>query len=293
MSSKVIDLMVVGAQKAGTTSLKTYLGQHPALTTHMDGEFEYFVNDLVFMGGLENSWAYSFPKNLNSNTVVAKSVGIMYLKEAMLRLYEHNPEVKLVALLRHPVDRAYSAYWYARRKGMEDLQSFEEALQADPNRFGNNWLRTRCCDYLNRGRYVEHIEELYSVFPRENIKIYEFEEFKKNTSRICNTIFSELGIDSEGSHSDKLRQRHNASAMPRFALIPRLLNGISVPNYLRVGGAFGKLRRLKRRIIKWNEKPYVPVPMEKETRKQLHAYYRPYNRELFDLLGWDDNLWVE
>ncbi|WP_461516541.1 sulfotransferase domain-containing protein [Porticoccus sp.] len=291
MSSKVIDLMIVGAQKAGTTSLKTYLGQHPAITTHLGGEFEYFVNDMVFKGGLENAWEYSFPKKLDSNTVVAKSVGIMYLKEAMLRLYEHNPEVKLVALLRNPVDRVYSAYWYARRKGMEDIQSFEEALQANPDRFGNDWLRRRCCDYLNRGRYAEHIEALYSVFPKENITIYEFEEFKKNTSRICNIIFSELGVDSQNFQSDKLRQRHNASAMPRYAFVPRLLNGISVPNCLRTGSAFGKLRRLKRRIIKWNEKPYVPVPMEKETRKRLIAYYRPYNRKLFDLLDWDDNLW--
>lgn len=293
MISKTIDLMIVGAQKAGTTSLKTYLGQHPAITTHMGGEFEYFVNDLVFKGELGNSWGYSFPKEMDGNAVVAKSVGIMYLKEAMLRLYEHNPNIKLVALLRHPVDRAYSAYWYARRKGMEDIQSFEEALQADPNRFGNDWLRTRCCDYLKRGRYVEHIEALYSVFPGENIKIYEFEEFKKNTFEICNMIFSELGVEGNNFQSDKLGQRHNASAMPRYALIPRLLNGMSVPSYLKTGAAFGRLRRLKRRIIKWNEDPYVAAPMEKETRKQLLVYYHPYNRKLFDLLGWDKNLWAE
>lgn len=285
--------MIVGAQKAGTTSLKSYLGKHPAITTHIGGEFEFFVNDQVFKGGLEKAWGYSFPKIPGGNIVVAKSVGIMYLKETMLRLYEHNPEVKLVVLLRHPVDRAYSAYWYARRKGMENIQKFELALNANPDRFGDNWLSRRCCDYLGRGRYIEHIKALYAVFPSENIKILKFEDFRVKTSEICNSIFSDLGVSGDDFEIDNLRQRHNVSAMPRLAFIPQMLASISLPYFLRSGAVFNKLRKLKKRIIKWNEEPFAPVPMAEETRKRLLDYYRPYNRELSELLGWDKNLWAE
>src|SRR6185295_13613127 len=111
-SDRKIDLMIVGAQKSGTTSLKNYLGQHPAIITHLQTEFSFFVEEKEYINGMESAFKIYFSDVVpyGSRRIVAKSAS-MYLNEKSLqRLRRSNPDCQVVILLRNPVERAYSSY---------------------------------------------------------------------------------------------------------------------------------------------------------------------------------------
>jgi hypothetical protein len=121
--------MVAGAQKAGTTSLLRYLSQHPGIQAHDKMEFGYFCRDEQYAQPESVVSERYYGAGDSSETVkLAKSVAIHYIKESARRLHRHNSDCKIILVLRDPVDRAYSAYWYQRQQGWETESTFEGAL---------------------------------------------------------------------------------------------------------------------------------------------------------------------
>ena len=136
--------LIVGAQKSGTTSLVHYLAAHPQVYARID-EVHFF--DRNYERGLD--W---YSSQFEDAVVVGESSPeYMFRPEVPPRVAADLPGVKLVAILRDPVDRAYSHYWHNRTRGHEPL-SFEAALDAEadrePDRYG----------YVARGRYHEQLE---------------------------------------------------------------------------------------------------------------------------------------
>ena len=129
-----IQLMIVGTQKSGTSSLLRYLAQHPDIHTHSQSEMTFFLQDHEYTRGYESAYAKYFAQCSENCKLIAKNVMVMYSHDIMQRIYQHNPKIHLVVLLREPVARAYSAYWWARRRGWENITSFEEALAAEQHR---------------------------------------------------------------------------------------------------------------------------------------------------------------
>ena len=106
-----IDLFIAGAQKAGTTSMKNYLGEHPQITTHVAQEFSFFYDDQEFNRGLEYAFSHYFYKqSISNNKIVCKHAHFYTSEKAIIRLSQHNPDCKLIIILRNPVERAYSSY---------------------------------------------------------------------------------------------------------------------------------------------------------------------------------------
>ena len=141
-----IQLMIVGAQKSGTSSLLRYLEQHPDMHTHPQPEMTFFLQDREYSRGYEWAFAKYFAgesdrDDIANKQLIAKNVMVMHSPEVMQRIYEHNPDIHLVVLLREPVARAYSAYWWARRRGWENIKTYEEALAAEEDRLNENWFK--------------------------------------------------------------------------------------------------------------------------------------------------------
>src|SRR2546421_13021843 len=115
-SDRKIDLMIVGAQKSGTTSLKNYLGQHPEVVTHLETEFSYFFHESEYVKGPAGMFRKNFLNALQgrSKKIIAKSAGLYVDEAALERLKELNPHYKLVLLLRNPVQRAHPSYLMER-----------------------------------------------------------------------------------------------------------------------------------------------------------------------------------
>jgi hypothetical protein len=293
--SRPVQLMIAGAQKAGTSSLKNYLGQHPGICTHEQIEMMYFVNDAEYEQGFARAFRRYFGDEQGEDRViVAKSVGVLDHLKAMERLRDHNPGVHLVLSLRNPADRAYSAYWYARRMGWEDLETFEEAIEADPERFGHDRARQHHCAYLYRSLYAQHLANLLHYFSREQIHVFLMEEIRQDAVAVCRRLYGLFeGLDP--AFEPHTGQRHNRAARPRSQSLARLTSSRNVlPSLKRV------IRRLlpqpfvesvRDALQQMNERQFMPPPMRPETRARLDRYFAPHNAELSELLGRDLSHW--
>lgn len=288
--SQLVDLMIVGAQKAGTTSLKEYLGQHPAAVAHSQRELTWFVDPEEHgLGPAALSTRY-FPGAAPGATWVGKAVGIMFLPEALDRLVGHNPRVRTVAVLRHPVDRAYSAYWYCRRFGWEELSTFEEALDAEASRTAQQTTMWRHTAYVGRGLYAEQLERLHARLGRDQVRVVLVEDLKQDPAAVCRELFRFAGLDP--SFQPDFSRRENSAGAARSASLARILSG--------AGGIRSALKKiipvslgaaLKRRLRAFNDVPFTPPPMASETRARLLARFEPDNLRLSQLLGRDLSAW--
>ena len=100
-SVRKISLMIIGAQKAGTTSLKNYLGQHPSLETHPHKEFAFFFDPAQYENDFENARKKYFINKSVSVQLIEKSAGLYVKETGIVELKKHNPDCKLVLILRN------------------------------------------------------------------------------------------------------------------------------------------------------------------------------------------------
>jgi Sulfotransferase domain len=232
--------MIIGTQKGGTTSLFRYLDKHHDVTMAFKKEVHFF--DFFYDKGTDWYLAH-FP--LRSEAVQTGEASPTYLfhPAAPKRIHAAFPEVKFIALLRNPVDRAYSHHQMEYFRGKDPL-SFEEAIAQEPERIrdsnpdiaGGNWRRY---SYVSRGIYVEQLAQWLVFFPQEQFLFLKSEEFFREPGRLFEQVLRFLELPS--------------CPLPRYR-----------PH---------------------NSRGYAP--MRSETRTQLTRYYKPYNRQLYELLGRD------
>ena len=303
-TSTKIQLMIVGAQKSGTSSLLRYLAQHPDTHTHAQPEMTFFLQEREYTRGYEWAFAKYFTgeydyDDIADKQLIAKNVMVMHSPEVMQRIYEHNPEMHLVVLLREPVARAYSAYWWARRRGWENIKTYEEALAAEEARLNEDWFKWRQCAYQYNGIYYPHVKNLITQFGPSRVHCILTDDLKENAAVICQQLFSYIGVSTD--FNPVTGERHNQAAMPRSERFNFLFTQfLASHNPLR--RAIRKLipdataYKLRKAILNWNDKPEknmesVPPPLNPETRERQMAYFKPFNEQLADLLNRDLSSW--
>jgi len=289
-----VQLIIVGAQKAGTTSLLRFLEQHPGICTHSQPEMAYFAIDAEYNLGYERAFHRFFRNCQAEHTILlAKHTMLMYLPEAVKRLYDHNPEVQLVVLLRNPIDRAYSAYWYARRMGWETIETFEKAVDTEPARLQDGWFKWRNCAYLFNGTYIKPLSTLLEHFGKEQIHVFLTEELKEEPLRVCYSVFELFTLPPIALD---LNHRHNRAKRARSETLARVLARFLAPqNTVRraIRGFFSDelAHRLRNGVNRLNETEFTPPPMSPETRVRLSEYFEPFNAQLSELLERDFSHW--
>lgn len=289
MSNK-IDLIIVGAEKSGTTSLLRYLSSHSEICVHKQLEFPYFVLDEEYGKSYEYAFNRYFGQCREGQKIIAKNVGVMYSESALARLKEHNPDVQIVFLLRNPIERAYSAYWYSKRKGRENARTFVQAISLESERLAENPYRWRHNGYRHRGEYSRFIHMALKYFPREQLQIYLFEEFREDPSKACEQIFDSLGLGLEYGLS--YARRYNQASMPRSKSVNQLLASNS--GYIRIIKNIlpkNMLRSIKKIIERLNRADFEVPPMDKGVEKQLIKYFGSEPMNDLRRLGVDVDVW--
>jgi len=288
-----VQLVIAGAQKAGTTSLFQHLQQHPEIHAHEQREMCYFVTD-EFKRGYDGVFKKYYGEVDEKGIILAKHVMIMYSQEAIDRLYDHNPDAQIVLLLRNPVRRAYSAYWYARRMGWEKLRQFEDALKAEPGRLREGWLKWSNCAYLYNGEYHLHVKRILGRFNKRQLHIYLLEDLKEDPQRICLEIFALFDIDS-GFVPDA-GERHNEATQARSETLARAYAAFLRPNNpvkraIRALFPYTFLYRVRQNLKEANKKSFTPPPMNPETKEYLVRYFKSHNDQLGELIGRNVEHW--
>jgi hypothetical protein len=286
---KPVDIAIAGVQKAATSSLQVYLGQHPDVITHDEREFSFFVQDDEYNKGYENIYHDYFSDTSVEKKILIKNVGIIYWEEAMQRLQRHNPHVKIILVLRNPVMRAYSAYWYAKLRGKENASTFEDALLTSEEQTFDKESKAVTA-YLERGNYVLQLKNLYKYFNPKQVKIILFEELKANTENVLKNLFEFCQISPE--YKPVVNKKLKSSSQPRSEWLAAVTNQQTtlkskirklLPATLRHG--------LRKKLNEINKKEFVPPPIQAETKKKLTAHFKPMVDELSRMTNLDLSNW--
>ncbi len=301
---KKIQLMIVGVQKSATSSLLRYLAQHPDIHTHAQSEMTFFLQDSEYTRGYEWAFAKYFATECSHDQIkekrlIAKNVMVMHSAEVMQRIHAHNPDIHLVVLLREPVARAYSAYWWARRRGWENIKTYEEALAAEAARLNEDRFKWRQCAYQYNSTYYPHVKNLIDQFGRDRFHCLLTDDLKENANSICQNLFNHIGIRADFQPS--IDERHNQATPPRSERFNFLFTQfLASHNPLR--RAIRKLvpdttaYKLRKAVLDWNEKPqkntnWTPPPIDPQTRERQVAYFKPFNEQLAELLDRNLSAW--
>lgn len=283
---KPIDVMIIGAEKSGTTSLVRYVGSHPQICTHDKREMNYFVNDEEFEEGYPAAHArYFSPCTDTGIRIIAKSVAVSGNPTAVQRLHAHNPDIHVVLVLRNSIDRAYSAYWHAKRRGWEDSANFETAIEQE---LSADWDESRDGDggstYLMKGIYADQITALQVIFSPRQVHVFTFDELKEDPLSICRALFSVIGVDE--AFEPDVSVRFNKAAQARSPQLAKVLSYRGkIKKIIRRLLPRRVSDRLKQRLVAWNEKPLQTPAMKEATRRRLEAYFATHNRRLEELTG--------
>ena len=296
------NFLVIGAGKSGTTSLYHYLKQHPDIYMSPVKEPNFFAleGERPRFRGPEaderiNRWSVTeigayeklFDVAGGEKAIGESSPTSLYYPEAPARIKRYVPEAKLVAVLRDPVSRAYSAYLHTVRSGREKL-GFREALRAEEERIRENW--EWIWHYKTVGLYYDQVKRYYDAFGSERVRTYLFEDLSESPVSVSQDIFRFLGVD--GSFVPDTSLRHNVSGIPKSKALVAL---IKRPNPLKSAARAILPEKLRKRLsvsLQTRNLSKAP-PMPEEARRELVEAYREDVLALQGLIGRDLSGWLD
>lgn len=289
------DFICIGTQKAGTTSLHDILIQHPDIFLSDRKENHFFDWDERYEKGVE-WWLNEFYSEIKNEKVVgAFTPDYIYFPSAaerMAKTYE-NEDLKLIIILRHPADRAYSHYLMSKGRGYDNL-SFEEAINSEAERIQQGFFEKDNFSYLDRGHYLEQINRFLTFVHKEKILFLNFEkDIRQNLEGTLERIQLFIGVEpiplNAETHSNKARGAHSKT-------LQRLVRGDYFMKRLFIR-IFGRkmMHRLKAKAIEVNEsKAPEKTKLTAEERTNIfNLHFKDELDELMDLTGLDLNHWKE
>lgn len=268
LQSNKPDFLIIGAQKAGTTSLHYYLHQHPSLQGALEKEVSFFSNEQNYFLGLD--WYHSKFKDIRNPFPSKKTLFFestpeyIYNHKSIERIHQYNKELKLILILREPVSRAFSAWnmfrdFKTRTNGIPEVlldnresslykelystksfPSFNQVVEKEFVRIKEHSTQMEP-SFIRRGIYVEQLKNLFNYFDASQVLILDFNELQKNTLKTLEKVTRFLNINND-CWSEKASTKS------------------------------------------YNKRPYVSK-IDPNVKEKLKEFYIPYNEELFDLIN--------
>lgn len=187
-----VDFLIIGAQKAGTTSLRAFLESISDHVFMSKTEHHFWNREGQYNDGFGiDSYLNNFVQSQSGQMIGEKSPSYLGSYEAPARIHKHFPEVKLIAILRNPAERAYSAYWHGRRVGAIDPSiTFTQSIQHYRENHGKPYG-----DLVTPGFYSQHIARYLEFFPKEQLLVLNFDELLSSPASELSKSVSFLGLD--------------------------------------------------------------------------------------------------
>lgn len=300
MSSRRPNFFIVGAPKAGTTSLYEYLRMHPNICMASYKEPHYFADDLKNYGRAESLQEYlSFFRHCDDSAIAVGEGSVWYLrsKTALKNIREFAPESRIIVMLRNPVELVRSFHAQALYSFIEDEEDLERAWNLQDRRAsgkcipsGNQVIETLM--YRDMARLGEQVARAMTIFPREQIKLIFFEDFIADTRREYMAILDFLCVPCDGRASFP---PINEAKGHRFEWLGKATSHAPRP----VVNAVHLVRRttgldpmkMIRRVRHWNTSARPKQAINVEFRRVLAAYFEDDIRLLEQLTGRDLSHW--
>lgn len=299
------NFLIIGAPRCGTTTLYEELKRHPQIFMSPIKEPLFFAveeekepfhgpNDNQGIRSLED-YSTLFSGARNEKAVGEASPLYLYSPKAPYRIERHVSDVKLIAILRNPVDRAYSHFLHDKLLGDENMNDFTEAIEMEEKREQMGW--SPFWQYRKVGLYGEQLARYLSIFHREQIKIFLFEDLLLNPQRMFKDLFQFLGVDE--NFTVKAPSTRNVSGNPKneklhsFLTQPNLVSTILKP-------FLSEKTRSKLRLKVWDElvrgirqRNITKLELDRQVREWLIEYYREDILRTQDILRRNLTHWLK
>jgi hypothetical protein len=287
------NFLIAGAAKAGTTSLYEYIRQHPDIfmpsRVKEPGYFRNPVGDWVPPMSFE-TYLDLFKDGSGKKAIGEASTAYLTSEESPELIRATLGDVKIIIGLRNPAKRAFSLYLYNLMNGWEDADTFEKAIDKEPQRLKEPMPHVFY--YFNSGLYFQQVKRYFDVFGRDRVIVYLFEDLVKRPLSVCKEVFDFLNVDSQFTPTIEV---HNESKKPASIALQYWLYTKAEELKLLPGWFPCRLFRTYRKLMKVNaflggleKKPRL----SEATRDSLITRYRSDIRQLESLLNRDLSVWL-
>ena len=292
------NLLIVGAAKSGTTSLHNYLKQHHDIFMSHHKEPHFLINNEIGVNRIPNGLskyedylalfkdAKSYKYRGESSTMYLQfpEISVKNIKKYL------NNDIKIIIMLRNPVERAFSGYQHVRRYNMMERLEFSEAIDECENRYFINTNFTPASRYLNIGLYYNMVKKFQSNFGKK-IHVIIYDDFINNAQEELSKVFDFLNVKDISINTN---QKHMVGGWQwKSGFLKNIFTKKSwMKNFIKFIFPFHPLRRcLRRNLVSLFSSPVVE--MHDKTRSKLQEFYNDDINKLSQLLNRDLKFWLK
>lgn len=294
--SSLPSFLVIGTGKSGTSSIHEYLRQHPLISLPRRKETHFFICDRDSDHSGENYEGRNLENPIHTLAEYLADFedkpGVRYFGEVCptyifvpqtaANIKKYIPNVKIMAILRNPVDRLYSNYNFNTEDN--SLQEFTRLIEELPQltAYGTDFRR-----WVLEGFYAKSLEIYYSLFPAESIKVFLFDELIEDPDKLMHELLDFCGIPQFKFNT---AQKFNTSGKIRLKLLKRFIKRIGLAARLRKLLPVRLYQKLRSCAEKFFFKKSDPIPAI--IRKNLMEYYKEDILATQDLIHRDLSAWL-
>ncbi|MFY0598784.1 MAG: sulfotransferase [Cyclobacteriaceae bacterium] len=300
------NFMIVGAGKSGTTALYEYLAEHPEVYMSPVKETNFFALEGTQMVDAKDDpeqmfhypWSVTnwgdyqalFHRVTDEKAIGEVSPMYLYSPAAAHRIKELLPNTKIIAILRDPVDRLYSRFMHLARENRVPSENFEDALDRE-----SIWWKRN--DLVQEGFYHQHLSAYYELFDDKQIRVYLYDDLRKEPLKVIQDIYSFIGVDA--AFTPDFSAEYNVSGRIQNRLLDRLIgqNSMIKSGIKKLSPALSNLlsnsEKIKKYVNRLRTANIRKEPLQPAIRRQLidQVYSQEINA-LQDLLQVNLSNWL-
>lgn len=311
---KLPNFFIVGSAKSGTTSIYNYMKQHPEIFMSPIKETHHFSTDIdntkfrpdyaanlnlnidawldgdqkkeIFHAFVKdwNKYKKLFKQAENQKAVGEVTNSYLYSSTAAKNIHDKFPEGKIIMILRNPVERAFSHFLMDMKSGRES-GSFINALKRDMAKPMKGWGISNV--YFEIGLYYEQVKRYLEVFPKEQVKIILYDDYRKDAPTVLKEICEFLTIDS--GFAFEFSKEHNKAMLPKSAAVTLMMKQKGLKNFVK--DFFPKSLKKSLKKIFFTEKNLPKLSTD--DRKYLVELYKDDIQDLSKLINRDLSAWIK
>lgn len=294
---KLPTFLIVGVQKAGTTSIYNYLQEHP----------QVFMSRVKETNFLEQNWETFPPEKQNKNGIItfedyaalfkdvtdeiaigeASPNYLFHYESSAERIKKYVPNAQLIVVLRNPIERAYSDYLMHIRDAIgTQVISLGEQIDKSANK----------SFILRKGFYVTPLKYYFEQFGQEQVKVYLYDDLVQNAEQFMQKFYSHIGVDP--NFKPDVSQKVQQAKIPKNQTIHNLLQRKNpvrsiAANALKTVIPLETRQKIRDRLINFNSHPKKAMPLTEKDRQKLINLYREDIWQLQDLIKRDLSSWLK
>ncbi|GAB5563387.1 MAG: hypothetical protein Wins2KO_04500 [Winogradskyella sp.] len=273
-----LNFMCVGVQKAGTSSIHDILSQNPNISLPIYKETHFFCEDEKFNKGLDYYFNFFFKKT-DSKYKGEIDPEYSYFTGSAEKIYDAFGKIKIVFVLRNPVERAYSHYLMTKRRGLENL-TFLDALNAEKDRLTSYFGQTHY-SYINRGYYIKQLESFENVFGKENIRVLFFEDLISNPEKLIRNLSEFVGI---GNFNYNFDIKSNPASVSKSKILSKFI--YKPYKFKKLVGKLIPSKQIKNKIMFFIERKNIKTAQKEklsiQTKNKIYNLYFKTEVELLE-----------